>query len=139
MRRLKINGHDVTHVNAQIHGMLKGRSLNDYKIEEFIGESLLYETDEEIKEEIRLIVINKNIDMKLAEIIVEKKPKFVGLSSEYEMDLDVEKYFFKNDLLVFERIANTNLLPKRFIFHGVPLKIKDGNGSPIRAYAILED
>jgi arylformamidase len=138
MKRLHLNGHDGTHVNAQVHGQATGKSLDDYNVEDFIGETFLYDNFEDIQEGFGLIVAKQNIDMELAKVITEKKVKFIGLASEFEMDLDVEKYFFSKDILVFERIANTNLLPKKFIFHGVPLKIKDGDGSPIRAYAIVE-
>ena len=74
--------------------------------------------------------------MELAKIIVEKKPKFVGLSSNFEFDEEVERFLLENEIICFERFANTEKLPKRFFFHGAPLKIKNGDGSPIRAYAI---
>ena len=138
MKRLHINGHDGTHVNMPIHGLSVGKSLEDYKLEDFIGETVLFETIEDIKPGVGLIVAKQNIDMELAQIIADKRPKFVGLASKFEMDVNVEKFFFENDILVFEKIANTKQLPKRFIFHDVPLKIKEGDGSPIRAYAIIE-
>jgi arylformamidase len=138
MRRLHISGHDGTHVNTQIHGMGKGKNLDDYKLEDFVGETILFENIEDVKAGIGIIVSKQNIDMNLAKEIAKRKPKFVGLASEFEMDVDVEKYFFKQDILVYERLANTHLLPKKFIFHGVPLKIKEGDGSPIRAYAIID-
>jgi kynurenine formamidase len=138
MKRLEINGHDGTHINAQIHGMKSGKSLEDYSLDAFIGKCIIFENLDEIKEDTGLIVRSKNIDMNTAIDIAKRKPKFIGLSSEFEMDIDVEKYFFQKDILVYERIANAELLPKQFIFHGVPLKIKDGDGSPIRAYAIIE-
>lgn len=116
--------------------MAKGKSLDDYKIEDFIGETILFETIEDIQPGLGLLVAKENIDMDLAKIIVEKKPKFVALAN-FEMDIVVEKFFFENDILCYERITNTKDLPKRFIFHGVPLKIKDGDGSPVRAYAII--
>lgn len=35
-------------------------------------------------------------------------------------------------------LVNTDKLPKQFIFSAFPLKIKDGDGSPVRAVAIIE-
>jgi len=49
----------------------------------------------------------------------------------------IEQYLLSNDIILFERLANTNKLPKKFLFYGAPLKIKDGDGSPVRAFAIL--
>ena len=137
MKRFHISGHDGTHVNVQIHGLAKGKNLDKYKLEDFIGEAVLFESIKDIQPDIGLIVAKRNIDKTLAQIIVDRRPKFVGLSSRYELNVDIEKFFFKNDILVYERIAHTNKLPKRFIFHGVPLKIKNGDGSPVRAYAIV--
>lgn len=136
MKRLHINGHDGTHVNAQIHGQATGRSLNDYSLDEFIGEAVLFESMNDVQENMGIIFESHNIDMKLAIEVTKKHPKFVGLSAKYEMDIEVEKYFFKQNILCFERLANTNLLPKKFNFYGVPLRIKDGDGSPVRAFAV---
>ena len=76
--------------------------------------------------------------MDLAQVIVKKRPPFIGLSSEFEIDEDVEKNLLKNDIICFERLANTENLPKSFFFHGAPLKIKEGDGSPVRAYATIK-
>jgi arylformamidase len=137
MKRLHINGHDGTHVNVQIHGLCKGKNLDQYKLEDFIGESVLFESITDIQHDIGLVVAKRNIDKTLAQIIVDRRPKFVGLSSRYELNVDIEKFFFKNDIISFEKVAHTDKLPKRFIFYGVPLKIKNGDGSPVRAYAII--
>jgi kynurenine formamidase len=44
----------------------------------------------------------------------------------------------KEDIVLFERIANTNQLPDEFEFYGMPLNIKDGDGSPVRAFAVVK-
>lgn len=135
-KRLHINGHDGTHVNAASHCKIGGKTLEDYNISDFCGDCLIYEDIQDLKPNNGVIFIKQNITMELAKIIIDKKPKFVGLSSEFEFDEKVEQFLIKNDIICFERLANTKNLPKRFFFHGVPLKIKDGDGSPIRAYAI---
>jgi arylformamidase len=43
------------------------------------------------------------------------------------------------EIVVVEGLANLELLPARFTLAAFPLKIKDRDGSPIRAVAILED
>ena len=73
--------------------------------------------------------------MKTADYIVKIKPKFVGLA--VEADEKIEQYLLNNNLILFERLINTHNLPKKFMFYGVPLKIKDGDGSPVRAFAVL--
>lgn len=81
--------------------------------------------------------MKKNIDRELADWIIETRPHFVGLSSEYEIDVEIEKEFLAADIILFERLANTDQLPESFMFYGVPLKIREGDGSPVRAFAIV--
>lgn len=137
MKRLEINGHDGTHVNAQIHGQSKGRTLDDYKLEEFCGKAVIFEKIDDIKKNLGVIFREANIDMTTAVKAAHRLPKFIGLSSKFEMDVDVEKFFFSKNILVFERLANTEILPKKFMFYGMPLRISKGDGSPVRAFAIL--
>lgn len=136
MKRIHMNGHDGTHVNASSHCTVKGKTLDDYVVDDFCGDCTLFEDNADLAPEKGVIFSKQNITMEMAEIIVEKKPKFVGLSAEFEYDEDVEIFLLQHDIICFERLANTDQLPKAFIFHGVPLKIKEGDGSPIRAYAV---
>jgi kynurenine formamidase len=41
-------------------------------------------------------------------------------------------------IISFENLANTEKLPRAFTFYGMPLNIKDSDGSPIRAFALLD-
>lgn len=138
LRRLKINSHDWTHVNVPAHSKIWWKNLDDYKIDDFIWESVLFERIEDIKTWIWIIFSSFDITMKLAKLIVEKKPRFVWLSSRFEFDLQVEKYLLENDIISFERLENTSKLPKNFIFYWVPLKIKSSDWSPVRAFAICK-
>jgi len=135
MKRVHINGHDGTHVNVPQHCKNDGKTLDDYEIQDFCGECVLYETLEDIQSD-QGVIFRQEITMDLAQVIVKKKPPFMGLSSEFEINEGVEKILLQNNILCFERLANTGNLPKKFFFHGAPLKIKEGDGSPVRAYAI---
>lgn len=137
MRRIQINSHDGTHVNAPIHCVTKGKTLDDYSLEAFIGPAKIYKEGRNIDSDTGVIFRDHNIDRQLADWILEKRPHFVGLSSEYEVDTDIEKEFLANDIILFERLANTESLPDEFTFYGVPLKIKEGDGSPVRAFAVV--
>jgi kynurenine formamidase len=136
MKRIHMNGHDGTHVNAAAHCKIKGKTLDDYTVNDFCGDCTMYEDVADLAPEKGVIFSKQNISMELAKIIVEKKPKFVGLSAEFEYDEEVEIFLLQNDIICFERLANTDQLPETFFFHGAPLKIREGDGSPIRAYAI---
>ncbi len=137
MKRIHINGHDGTHVNVPRHCKNDGKTLDDYKVQDFCGECVIYESLEDIQSN-QGVIFRQDITMILAQVIVKKKPPFIGLSSEFEIDEDVEKILLGNDIICFERLANTENLPKSFFFHGAPLKIKEGDGSPVRAYATIK-
>jgi kynurenine formamidase len=134
MKRIHINGHDGTHVNAPIHCTKNGKTLDDYDVSDFCGECVLHEIDSDIKSGMG-IIFTKQITMETAKHIVRIRPKFVGLV--VEADEKIEQYLLNNGIILFERLANTDKLPKLFLFYGVPLKIKDGDGSPVRAFAVL--
>lgn len=137
MKRMNINLHDGTHVNAPIHVTKDGRNLDSYLIDNFIGETYLFETEKDIKTNFGVVFSTKNIDWNLAHIIVEKRPKFIGLSEEFEFDEEIEKFLLEKDVISYERLANTKKLPKKFMFYGVPLNIKEADGSPVRAFAVV--
>ncbi len=137
MRRLNINAHDGTHINFPIHGMAEGKSADDYKLEDFIGESYLFESYDDIKTGFG-IIFNKDITWEDAYKIAEIKPKFVGSWVVNDIDVGIEKYFFEKDILLYERLTNTDKLPKKFVFYGVPLRIREADGSPVRAYTIIK-
>jgi kynurenine formamidase len=138
MRRLEINGHDGTHVNLPLHATAAGKNLDDYELSAFVGEATLYETDADIKPGVGLIFHAKDISWEIAELIVDIGPSFIGLPARFEFDIDIERWLLERDVISFERLINTDQLPKTFHFHGAPLNIVHGDGSPVRAYAVTE-
>lgn len=52
----------------------------------------------------------------------------------------VHKMFFANNMIIIENLDNLGaLIGKEFIFSCLPLKIPEGDGSPVRAVAIIEE
>ncbi len=135
MRRIEINSHDWTHVNVPAHAELWWKNLDDYILDDFIWESILFENIADIQFWFWIIFWEKkNISMEIAEEIVKIGPKFVWVSLEF--DIEIEKYLLKHDIISFENLINTKKLPKRFFFHGAPMKIREWDWAPVRAYAI---
>lgn len=135
MRRIQINSHDGTHVNAPIHGVAGRKTLDNYSLGAFCGPAKIY--DGSMAKDKGVIFRDQNIDNNIAEEIKKVRPRFVGLSSVYEFDVDIERDLLKEDVILFERLANVEQLPPTFDFYGVPLKIKEGDGSPVRAFAVV--
>jgi len=138
MNRIQINSHDGTHVNVPIHCKKWWKNLDDYTLSNFVWRAHLYETEWDIITDEWLVFHDINITQEIAEKIVKIRPLFIALPSKFEFDIEIEKYLLENDIISFERLENTHKLPKTFMFYGVPLKIRKGDGSPIRAFAIVE-
>lgn len=138
MKRMTVNLHDGTHVNIPIHGTKDGRTLDSYFVDHFIGESIVFKNKEDIVSRYGIIFNTKNIDWDLAKIIADRKPRFVGLSEDFDFDEEIEKFLLGKGIISYERLANTKKLPKKFMFYGVPLNIKEADGSPVRAFAVID-
>ena len=136
MRRLEINGHDGTHVNVPLHATAAGKNLDDYDLARFMGESVLYESDADIKPGVGLIFHAMDISWDIANSVAAIGPSFIGLPGKFEFDIAIERWLLERGVISFERLINTEQLPKSFYFHGAPLKIVHGDGSPVRAYAL---
>ncbi|MDA9129055.1 cyclase family protein [Candidatus Gracilibacteria bacterium] len=137
MKRIHINSHDSTHVNVPIHSKTGGKALDEYRINDFIGVARMYSSDEDIRSDEGLIFHEIDITWEVAQKIIDVNCPFIGLPSKFEFDIEIEKFLLKHDIISFERLENTHMLPKKFFFHGAPLKIREGDGSPVRAYAVI--
>ena len=49
-----------------------------------------------------------------------------------------DTYFLPKDILILEGLCNLNRLPGEFFFMALPLHIRNGSGSPIRAVAVCQ-
>lgn len=83
------------------------------------------------------------IDEKLAEKLAGLKIKTVGLDTPSVDSLETNnlshKILFSNNICVIESLVNLEKLKNRsFFFSAAPLKIRGGEGSPVRAYAIID-
>ena|SRR3989344_6605700 len=137
MRHIQINSHDGTHVNVPSHGIKNGKNLDDYELGSFCGFVRIYDSSITITHTEGIIFRDQNIDKVIAEKIKKGRPKFIGLSSKYEFDVDIEKDLLGAGIISFERLVNLDILPSSFEFYGMPLNIKEGDGSPVRAFAII--
>lgn len=83
-----------------------------------------------------------------AALFAERKVKAVGTDTiacdtpivngkEY-FSYSHKKYWLPNGILMMKMLANLDKLPTRSYFMAIPLKIKNGSGSPIRPLAFIE-
>lgn len=138
LRNITLTTHIGTHVNVPYHMVNDGKKLDAYELDSFMGPAVIYREGIVFNKQTGIIFHNQNIDQKIADILINNPPKFVGLSAAFEFDISLEKFLLELDILSFENLVNTEKLPENFMFYGMPLMIKGSDGSPVRAFAQIE-
>lgn len=137
MRNMTFTTHIGTHVNVPYHMNNTGRRLDSYDLDRFMGKAELYTEGMKIYKNKGIIFSKINITREVTDLLIKYPPKFIGLSEKFEFDISLEKLLLDADIISFENLTNTDKLPQSFNFYGVPLRIKESDGSPVRAFAIL--
>lgn len=136
LRELNFGTHTGTHVDAFSH-MHKGMvTLDEIPLERFFGEAQVVELLKEWPYEIGLF-FREEIGTEYLERILHVKPKFVGGGITEEL----ERQLLKKGVITYTNLVNLEKIPPHmtFTFYGFPLNIQNGDGSPVRAIAILEN
>lgn len=138
LRSITMTTHTGTHVNVPCHMVPSGKSLDNLPLNAFFGQAVLYTPDIGFERTTGVIFSETNITMSIATELVKMPPKFIGLSEKYEFDIEVERYLLENGIISYENLTNTDKLPERFLFYGIPLRIRGADGSPVRAFATID-
>ncbi|MHB8653170.1 MAG: cyclase family protein [Terriglobia bacterium] len=83
------------------------------------------------------------VSMDAAEYLIEKSVDALGVDTlspdppEALQKNPIHPVVLEKQVLIIENLCNLNLLPDFFVFLALPLKIKAGSGSPIRAVALV--
>lgn len=136
LRHISMGSHTGTHVDAYSH-MHKGKEpLDEIAIERFFGKALVVDLHQKWPSHLGLFFIEE-VGLKELDKILDSNPKFVGGN----ITDDLERALLGNKIITYTNLINLELIPrgKTFMFYGLPLKIKYGDGSPVRAIAIVED
>lgn len=134
LRKLTLGTHTGTHVDAFSH-MHKGKAnLDEMPIERFFGEAQVVQIDAQWPREIGLF-FTEPLDETYIDKLLHAKPSFVG----GDMTERLERMLLANDIITYTDLINLEKIPfhQTFTFYGLPLKIEKGDGSPVRAIAIL--
>ncbi len=148
--RVCIGTHVGTHIDAPAHMVKNGKNLDEFPIENFIGDGVYVE----IKGRFSLEAI-KNAGIKEGDIVlfhtgmsdmfdkveyfVERGVKMVGMdmcSPDYE-PYAVHKILLGNNILIAENLTNlAQLKGKKFKVFALPLKLQV-DGAPTRVIASI--
>lgn len=140
LRYLQMSTHIGTHADAFAHMDESGKTIDNISIEQYIGKTQIVTIDSDFPTEVGLAFRDGKLDTSLFDKIKESKPKFVVVGNSAELEVELERKLLQSGILTITDLVNMEQLPGKspFTFYGVPLKIKEGDGSPIRAFAILE-
>lgn len=136
LRHLNMGSHTGTHVDAYSHMHQGKESLDEISIERFFGKAQVVELNKEWKKGIGLFFIEE-VGISYLEKIIHANPDFVGGN----ITEDLQRVLLKREIITYTGLVNLDLIGKgkTFMFYGLPLKIKEGDGSPVRAIAIIDD
>lgn len=137
VRKLSMGSHTGTHVDAFSHAIPAGKSLGDIPLHRFTGKARRISPGQSLPPDVGLIFDHHVSPQREAEILAVH-PQFVGAPT---LDANLERTLLADEILTFEGLVNLDALPadSAFIFCGFPLRIVDGDGSPIRAVALLTE
>lgn len=132
---ISMGTHTGTHVDAYSHMHDHLANLDDIPLNNFFGVTQLVRSSDDFPSNIGLL-FNEEVDVEILDKLLISEPIFVGGNISY----DLEKSLLSNKIITYTNLINLDLLPlnKSFMFYGLPLKIKGGDGSPVRAIAIVE-
>lgn len=135
LRSLQFGSHTGTHVDAFSHMHQGAENLDQIPLEQFFGPAYLVGKGEALPRNSGLI-FQEAVDEAQLQAILSVQPKFVGGN----ISESLERALLKHRILTYTNLVHLEKLPKGkpFMFYGFPLKIKAGDGSPVRAIAIIE-
>lgn len=136
LRKLELSTHTGTHVDAFSHMHESLASLDEIPLERFFGEARVVSDKIPLKQGIGLFFVEE-ISLEMLDTLLQAKPNFVG----GHLTEALERALLTNEIITYTNLINLEQLPFNcsFTFYGLPLKIQEGDGSPVRAIAILED
>lgn len=135
LRKINLGTHTGTHVDAPAHMVEDGKTLDQIPLDTFIGKAMVVSDLGKIRGQVGLVFPGPT-GLEVLEKILEAKPSFVA----GDLAIGLEKKLLEAGILTYTDLANLDLLPPDgdFIFIGLPLKIKEADGSPVRAVALID-
>jgi kynurenine formamidase len=140
LKRLTLGSHSGTHVDAPSHMAEEGITLDQISLDKFFGKAVHVSLEDDFPQGLGLIFSEGTLEISLMEKIKTAKTPFVVTGGNSHLDIDMERALLTGNIITFTDLINLEQLPKNSVlmFYGIPLKIKDGDGSPVRAFAIIE-
>lgn len=136
LRALSMGSHTGTHVDAFSHMDEKGLTLDKIPLERFVGKAVKV-TSSDLFPKGKGLIFEELVTEDDFQKIMAHQPNFVAGN----IDVNLERLLLQHQVITYTNLIHLDLLPgnKEFIFIGLPLNIKNGDGSPVRAVAIVDE
>lgn len=134
LRQLSMGSHTGTHVDAFSHMHQGGANLDEMPLTRFFGPATLVELSSVWPSDVGLL-FNQAMNESYLDRLLLARPPFVG----GDLSENLEKALLAHGIVTYTGLVNLDQLPVGvpFTFYGLPLKISNGDGSPVRAIALL--
>lgn len=135
LKKITMGTHTGTHVDGFNHMDKKGLALDEMGVENFVNYAVKIQKTDDFPFK-KGLVFDEIVDVNLFDKIIKAKAPFVAGEITYAL----EKKLLQHQVITYTNLINLEKLPydTSFLFIGLPLKIKAGDGSPVRAIAILD-
>jgi kynurenine formamidase len=139
LKYLQFSSHIGTHVDAFSHMDESGKTVDKIPLKRFLGKTVIAEIGKPFPKHIGLAFREGKLGENLFSLLLRAEPSFVIVGNNAQLEVELERSLLKSGIITITDLVNMEKLPsnKPFMFCGVPLKIKEGDGSPIRAFAML--
>lgn len=136
LSQLTMGSHTGTHVDAYSHMHSGKASIDQIPLDRFFGKAQVVEKFADWPQEIGLF-FTEEVGLSSLERILKSQPNFVGGTISEAL----ERALLEAEIITYTDLVNLDQLPvgEDFTFYGLPLNIKCGDGSPVRAMAILDE
>jgi arylformamidase len=188
---LTLGSHTGTHIDAPFHFLKKGKKIDEFPVQRFVGEGVLIDVsaksdreliepgdiepyEKEIAEgdfvifrtgrdkyfgspryylhpflsaEAAGLLVRRGVALVAIDALnidptyyndMESEPQAKDLPDPEEYGYPVHDILLGNDILIVENLCNLDKIkPVRGVYSFLPLKLKDADGSPIRAVFLL--
>lgn len=135
--RVCFGTHTATHVDAFCHVTVDSASIDQLPLTRCFGSAIRVAPDTALPPNIGLIFDHPPAVDRL-EAVLDADPPFIGAPS---LDIAVERPLLRSGIVTYDGLIDVEHIPleRPFTFYGFPLRIIDGDGSPVRAVAVVED
>lgn len=163
--RLEIESHTGSHADAPFHFLENGKTIEKISLDRFMGKCVVLDLTKAKdsvkktdlakfkiqKDEIVLLKTKNKLENRFnpdfvylektgAQYLASKKIKAVGIDSlgieRSQPEHETHKILLGKGIIIFEGLDLSKVNQGKYFFHGLPLKIRKGDASPVRAVLV---